>query len=535
MDSDESRHVDAFIGKLTRRQVLQGAAAVGGAFALGPVIAACGGGSSSSTSDVGGGGGPKKGGSLKVALTNGSVKDTLDPHIPSSEADTAYNFAMFDGLCQYDNDYRIVNALAEEITPNADDTEWMVRLKPDVVFHDGKPLTADDVVYSFERILDPKDPKGAADQLLNLSPGGTTKVDNKTVKFTLDAPNAVLLDAFGSFRTRIVPVNFDPKKPIGTGPFKLKSYRPGEQAVFGPNTDFWGEGPYVDELTLLIVVDNTARVNSLLGGSVEMIAGLPRAQAGTVEAASAYKVLRSETGAWDPFTMRIDQKPFDDVRVRQAFRLIVDRKQMIELAYAGYGSLGNDMCGRYDLGYPKDLPQREQDLEKAKFLLKEAGYEGLSIELVTSDGIGADVVAAAQVFAEQAKGAGVKVNIKKVDSGVFYGQDYLTYTFAQDYWNTRNYLMQAALGEFPRAPLNETHWKNDKWLAIVQEAFRTVDETKRNKLVSDALTIEYDEGASILWAFRDLLDGYSGKLGGVKPDKSGSALGSYRFNVVYFK
>jgi len=143
--------------------------------------------------------------------------------------------------------------------------------------------------------------------------------------------------------------------------------------------------------------------------------------------------------------------------------------------------------------------------------------------------------AAAQVFAEQAKGAGVKVNIKKVDSGVFYGQDYLTYTFAQDYWNTRNYLMQAALGEFPRAPLNETHWKNDKWLAIVQEAFRTVDETKRNKLVSDALTIEYDEGASILWAFRDLLDGYSGKLGGVKPDKSGSALGSYRFNVVYFK
>ncbi len=208
--------------------------------------------------------------------------------------------------------------------------------------------------------------------------------------------------------------------------------------------------------------------------------------------------------------MRIDVKPFDDVRVRQAFRLIVDRQQMIDQAYSGLGAVANDMYARFDAGTP-DLPQREQDIEQAKSLLKEAGYDGdLTVELVTSEGaLGGDEVAAAQVFAEQAKAAGVTVKLKKVDAGVFYGEDYLTWPFAQDFWATRSFLAQASQGTMPDAPYNETHWENAEWLSLVQQAFKTVDDAERNALIAQAQEIEYNEGGYIVWSWRNQIDAYS--------------------------
>ncbi len=250
---------------------------------------------------------------------------------------------------------------------------------------------------------------------------------------------------------------------------------------------------------------------------------------------NANNVLNARTGAWQPFTMRIDVKPFDDVRVRQAFRLIVARPAMIEQAYDGYGWVGNDMYAPFDPGTPTNLPQRQQDLAQAKALLKAAGYDNdLTVTLTTSTAVGGSAVAAAQVLAEQAKGAGVTVNVNNVDPSIFYGSQYLTWPFAQDFWYTRNYLAQANQGTMPTAPFNETHWKNAQWLKLVQQAFRTVDMARRNELVSAAQTIEYDEGGLIIWSFNNQVDGYSKKLGGVVPDKGGEPLSSFHFNKFYF-
>ena len=165
------------------------------------------------------------------------------------------------------------------------------------------------------------------------------------------------------------------------------------------------------------------------------------------------------------------------MRVRQAFRLIVDRQQMIDQAYSGLGVVANDMYGRFDAGTP-DLEQRVQDIEQAKSLLKQAGYDNnLTVELVTSaEALGGDEVAAAQVFAEQAKAAGVTVNIKKTDSATFYGKDYLSWPFAQDFWATRGFLQQASQGTMADAPYNETHWKNAEWASLVDQAWKTVDD-----------------------------------------------------------
>jgi len=528
--------VDAFVNnhRVTRRGVLQGAAAVGALAALGPVASACGSSSSSSSASPSAAASPKKGGSLKVGIIGGSAKDTADPHTASYEPDIAIQYQLYDGLTGFDLNSQVVNHMAESLTPNADATVWTCKLKSGLTWHDGKPVTADDVVYSFQRILDPKNPKTAASGLVGLTPKGVVKVDNLTVELRLDQPNAVIPEGLAFRGSQVVPLNFDPQKPIGCGPFKLTGFNPGQQFTFAPFASFWAGAPHVDDLTIIEFADDTARVNALSSGQVQAISTLPASQVKVIQATSGLKVLNSETGAWRPFTIRIDVKPFSDVRVRQAFRLIVDRKQMIEQAYAGLGAVGNDMYARYDKGTP-NLPQRQQDLQQAKSLLSQAGYSGLTVELVTSAGaLGADEVAAAQVFAEQAKGAGVTVNVKKVDAGVFYGNQYLSWPFAQDFWYTRGYLLQAAQATMPGAPYNETHWKNDKWLAIVNQAYATADETKRNELIGQAQTIEFNEGGFIIWAWRNQVDAYSAKISGLVPDTLGVPLTTFDFKNVYF-
>lgn len=521
--------------RLTRRNVLK-YAALGGAFAVaGPLAAACGssGGTSASTSPSAAGG--KKGGSLRVGIVGGSAKERLDGQVALTEPETCITFQLYDALLGWDKDYQQVSLLAEEVTPNTDATVWTVKLRQDAMFSDGKPVTADDVVYSFKRIIDPKDPKRGAGGLSNLPMSGIRKVNASTVEFHLDSPNSVLTDELAAYTNCILPVDFDPKNPIGSGPFKLKTFSAGQQIVFEPNTNYFGQVPWVDELTVIEFADTTARVNALLGGSVEAISQLPTSQVNVVKGSSGMNVLDAKTGAWQPFTMRIDQKPFDDVRVRQAFRLIVDREAMIQQAFAGIGFVGNDMYSPFDPGYPSDLAQRAQDLEQAKSLLKQAGYNGdLQVTLTTSDAVGSSAVAAAQVFAEQAKGAAVTVSVNKVDPSVFYGDQYLKWTFAQDFWYTRSYLSQAGVGTMPGAAYNETHWQNAQWLAIVKEAMATGDATKRDELVGEAEKIEYEQGGLIVWAFNDQVDAYSAKLGGVVPNKSGVPLSSFHFNEFYF-
>jgi len=524
--------------RVTRRQVLKGALAVGAAAGLGPVISACGGdggggegaGGASPTS----GGNPKKGGVLRSGIVGGSAKDTLDPHVAINEPENANGFQLYNRLIEYTPDQKLENVLAESVESNADATVWTVRLKPDIVYSDGKPVTADDVVFSFNRIIDPDAPKGGASALAMLTPSGIRKVDDRTVQFTLETPNAVFPEALAYRENTIVRQDIDVKNPVGTGPFKVKSFAPGEQTVYVPNENYFGEGPYVDELQIIQFADPTARVNALLSGVIDHCDQVASGQLAAVQGTDGYAIWETRSGGWIPFTMRIDQKPFDDVRVRQAFRLIADRQQMVDQAFAGYGWVGNDMYAPYDTGYPSDLPQREQDLDQAKSLLKQAGYDGLSVELVTSTAVGNGGVEAAQVFAEQAKGAGVTVAVNKVDPGVFYGEDYLKWTFAMDFWGTRNYLPQTTVGTLPTAPYNETHWENAEWLAIVEEAFRTPDDGRRNELVAQASKIEHEEGGLIVWSFNQLLDAHSEKLQGLVHDVASMTAMGFRYRLCHF-
>jgi len=522
---------------ITRRSLLKGAAAVGGAFALGPAIAACGGdsGGSSSGGDTGNGT-PVKGGTFKVGLPGGQGKDTADPHIAPFVPDDAINWMMYEGLAQYSPDYKPELLLAEEITPNADATVWTVRLKPDIPWQNGNTVSADDVVFTFQRICDPKNPLDGASAMGGLKPENVKKVDDLTVTFTYDDPFVLFAtDAVTQRLVHIVPADFDPKNPVGCGPFQLVDFKPGDEFTFAGFKDYHGGAPYLDEVVMIQFPEETARVNAFTSGTVEAIAELPHTQMAAIESQGLVP-LNAKSGGWQPYCMRIDVKPFSDVRVRQAFRLIVDRQQVLDNAFNGIGWIANDIYSPFDQGYPNNLPQREQDLEQAKSLLKQAGYSDLAVELDTSEAIGAGAVASAQVFAENAKGAGVSVKVNKLDGGVFYGDDYLSWPFSMDFWGLRNYIQQSLSGSTPDAPYNETHWKNDKWYSLLQEALRTVDDDQRNALVAECANIDYEEGGYVIPTFKNQLDAYSDKVKGiVTDDVMGIPLGRWRFHEVYLE
>ena len=479
----------------------------------------------------------RTGGVLRIGATGGGAKDTIDAHLPTTDPDIMRQWNMYESLAVRSPDFSQLEMLvAESIEATGSKPDaWTVRLKDGIEFHNGKTVGADDVIFSLKRITDPKDPKTGNSSLSYIDRDNLKKVDERTVRIPLKLTNAAFPDDLGQYFNAIVPTDYDPKKPVGTGPFKYQSFTPGQRSVFVKNPNYWQSGkPYADQLVIIDFTDDTARVNALLGGQVEAINNLPAGQVAAIRSNPNMRVLNSPTGAWQPFTMRIDAAPFDDVKVRQAMRLLVDRKQMVQQVLSGFGSVANDLYARYDPMYASDLPQRNQDLEQAKSLLKSAGKEGLTVELVTSP-VFNGVVEAAQVFAEQAKGAGVNVKVRKVDTGTFYDPDkYLKWPFAQDFWASRVYLAQVAQGDLPNSPFNETHWGKGQFESLINQARGTVDEAKRKEILHQAQQMQYDQGGYIIPYFSNIIDAYSSKVSGFMPAKSGFPFGNYWLKNVGF-
>jgi peptide/nickel transport system substrate-binding protein len=522
---------------ITRRDALRGALAGGVLLGAGGVLAGCGSedvdvptrnSGATSLEDV------RRGGSLRVGVQGGGADDSIDAHIPATIPDISRVFQLYEPLADRDikSDFELV--LAESIEPEKGARAWTIRLKPGITFHNGKPVTADDVLFSLGRIIDPKDPKTGAASISYIDLDRSRKLDKRTVRFQLKFANVGFPDDLGQYFNSIVPTDYDPKKPVGTGPFMFDSFQAGQRSVFKKFPDYWRDGvPRVDEVTIIDFPEDTPRVNALLSGQVDAITNLPSGQIAQVKSNDQFKVLISETGGWQPFTMRVDQAPFKDVKVRQAMRLLVDREQMISQVLSGQGRAANDLYSPYDPAYNNDLPQRKQDLDQAKSLLKQAGQSDLRVELVTSP-VFQGIVEAAQVIAEQAKGAGVTIKVRKVDTGTFYGDNYLSWTFAQDFWATRTYLSQVAQGSLPDSPYNETHWKDPEFLELIAQARAELDDAKRTELLKAAQKIEWERGGLIVWSFSNQIDAYNTTVGGFEPAKSGFPLTNYGFGRVGF-
>ena len=275
--------------------------------------------------------------------------------------------------------------LALEWTHNKDATVWEVKLRPGVTFHNGKTFGAEDVIWSIQQMAGKT--SAALPFVSGIKLGELKAVNKLTVRIPLKAADADLSGNFTYYNTWIVPKGQtakDYKKPIGTGPFMAQSFTPGRQSVFTKNPNYWVKGkPYVDSLKITSIDDNTARLNALLSGQIDAMAQLPTQQAKAHEATGDIQVLVAPSPQAMMFYMDTTKAPFNDPRVTLAIKLIADRKALVESAISGYGTVGNDIFGAGLPFYDKSLPQRVQDIDKAKSLLKAAGQSDLKVAAAT--------------------------------------------------------------------------------------------------------------------------------------------------------
>ncbi len=526
--------------EVSRRQLFAGAASLA---AVGGLAAACGSSSSSpGTTPAAGTGQPKRGGNFRLGVTGGGSKDIMDGQNIITKPDQARLVSAFETLLLFNENYQLTtNGLAESYTQD-NPKQYTIHLRKGIEFQNGKTMTADDVIYSFQRIGTKGNGLTGYAATATMDIAGMKKLDKYTVRLPLKTPDSTVPQTLGSYTFTVVPVGYKayPHPQIGTGAYKLKSFTPGAQSVHERNPNYWRSGePYFDTVTITDFSDSTAQVNGLLGGQIDAMTDLPPSQVKVVQA-RGLAALVSKTGGWLPLCMAIDLPPFNDVRVRQAMRLIVDRPTMLTQVASGYGFIGNDLYAPFDPGYlhPPQAPQRHQDIAQAKSLLKAAGHANLSVDLHTTNGA-AGMVETATVFANQATAAGVKVNV--INDPNYYGNQYLKLAFSIDFWGTRAYLNQVQQGSLPNSPYNETHWPpksgtGSNFGLLYSQALATTDAAKRIQIEHEMQTIEYDIGGYIIPFFGGLIDGYSAKVKGLKPSKGTLNLDSFGhgYRTIWF-
>jgi peptide/nickel transport system substrate-binding protein len=500
---------------VSRRTFLHRAASAGLLVGAGAGLAACGRQASPSSAAASK---PRRGGRLRIGMVGAGNQESLNP---SAAAYTLINLAMatavYDSLITVTAGLRLAPGLAASWTPNQSMTEWTFDLRPGVTWHDGKPFTAKDVIYSLRWMASPGN--GLAQLVANVDLPGIRKVGASKVVVPLKTPDLLFPHTIADGYI-VQDGEKDFVHPMGTGPFIFQSLIQGQHSVFRRNPHYWDHGkPYVDELIIYSLADDTARLNALLSGQTDVMAQMPFAQAKT-SLSSGFHLLRSPGLTAYAFYMAVDKPPFTDVRVRQALRLLADRQQLIDVALDGFGTVANDLYGKGLEFYDSGLPQHHRDVAQARSLLRQAGYgSGLTLRLQTSD-IAPGTVAAATLFQQQAAAGGVTINVSQVNPSAYFNPTelYLKMPFAQTFWagfDTLENLYQYAL--LPGAAGNESHWDSKDTTGLIRAASSARSPAAAGRAWAAVQQQQWSDGGYIWWANADNLDAASDRVAGITP------------------
>lgn len=454
------------------------------------------------------------GGTLKTAWVGGGTAETIDPTTWLTLLELARISAVFDRLTLLDEAGEPQLMLAESVERNADATVWTVRLRPDVTFHDGSPLTAEDVLYSFRSSME----RGyfAPTNFSVIDMEKSRVVDDLTVEFVLKAANAefdrIVADASASI-IKAGTTDFS-EQIIGTGPYKMVEWVPGVRTDLVRNEDYWGDPVPLDRLEIIEINDETARINALMSGQVDMAVNIPPYFADQLEAAPGFSVAYGSGSVAPPIYMRQDTPPFDNVAVRQALRLAIDRQKCVDVALDGRGEVGNDLFGPSFTSYAEDIPQRQYDPEKARALLDEAGIGELSVELVTAPGVG--MLECAAVFKESAKAADIDITLRQISAADLYNPEsiYLQVPFGTTEWKGVSFQEVARTALLQTSYANETANNDPEFDAGFAAAEATLDEGARNAKFAELQRDLWDEGGYIVWGIQQPVTAFSDRVGG---------------------
>ncbi len=475
---------------------------------------------------------PRRGGRLRLGIIDGDQAGNLDVHKPAGTGSVIRGFALYSKLWEWTPDMTPTLALAEEAEVSPDATHWTLRLRPGLEFHHGKTISADDVVFSILRLTDPELASPYAGLVSAVDRSRVVKLDDRTVRvhFKEGRGFVPLPDTWVNFGG-IVPTDYHPvTNPVGAGPYRLKEFLPGRRSLFVRFDNYFKPGqPYADEIEIIDFKDQTSRLAALQNGQIDLANAISPEHVPLLERDPRAAVLVSETYGWQSFDMNLSKPPFDDIRVRQAFRLLADREDLVKRALNGQGRIANDLYSPQDPAFNHDIPQRRQDLEQARALLKAAGQENLTVDLIAS----AAGTNAALVFAEQARRVGVTLNVKKVDAATFGSPQRLQWPISTGGTLGQSFLSTALHIDAPSAVSNKTQFYDGRFGELFAQALAQPDLSLRRPLIHEAQQIQHERGGLLIWGFANTLDGISRRVGGAEAEHS--HFPTWRFDKLWLR
>ncbi|MFM0153807.1 ABC transporter substrate-binding protein [Paraburkholderia sediminicola] len=458
---------------------------------------------------------PKQGGKIRVATQSASAADTLDPAKGALGTDYVRGFMFYNCLTELDSHLGAKMALATSLDTK-DATVWVAKLRSGVQFHDGKALAPADVVYSIMRHKDPataSKAKTLADQIKEVKATGPNEVT-----ITLEGPNADLPVILATSHFQIIKDGTrDFKTAVGTGPFKVKEFSPGVRTVGVKNEKYWKPGlPHLDEVELIGIGDESARVNALLSGDVQLINSVSPRSTAQIKGAGGFTVLETKTGEYTDLIVRDEGGITGNDDFRRGMMYLQDREQMRRAIFQGYGAIGNDQpidpTNKY---YLAGLPQRTFDPDKAKFHFQKAKVGSAPIQIFASPAAEGSVEMA--MFLQQvAPQAGLNLQVSRVPADGYWSNHWMKHPLGFGSVNARP-SADVIFTQFFKsdAPWNEANWKSPKFDQMLLAARGEPDDAKRKKIYGDMQVLVHETGGIGIPLFQSSLDAYTAKLKGL--------------------
>ena len=459
---------------------------------------------------------PKKGGIFKAAVGHGQTTDSLDPATWSNGFTAPFGKSMMGAaLAQINSKNEVVPHVAESFEPADGAKKWIFKIRKGITFHDGRTLSADDVVNTLHYHIgaDSKSPaKSVLSSITNVKADGPD-----TVIFELSGGNADFPFLLTDYHLSIYPSKdgkIDWSAGIGAGPYTLKSFEPGVKVVGERNPNYFTD-TWFDGFEVLSIVDTAARTNAYLSGEVHYI---DRADLKTIDMLkSAPETEIYNEGGFAHYTapMHCDVAPFNDVNVRQAIKFAINRQELVDKILFGYGTPGNDNPLSVRMKYAiNPEPVYSYDPDRAKSLLKKAGMENLRVDFSVSDAAFPGGVDTGLLIKEQAIKAGIDINVIREPNDSYWDNVWLKKPWALCYWTGRPVAdMFLSISLAADAAWNDTHWKNPRFNELLLAARAETDETKRAAQYAECQQLVHDDGGQVVMMFNNVLGALSTKIG----------------------
>jgi len=464
----------------------------------------------------------KYGGTMRLGMA--AEHSTFDPPLGAHSADLNVIDQCYEQLLVHNPDYTYQPVLAESWDSNDDLTEWTFYLRKGVKFHHGKEMKAEDVVYSFDRLVEVESP--GAGQLSMVE--DVVVIDDYTVRFDLESGSAFFPDNIALvYHFKILPSDIDPARfaneTIGTGPFIMTENIVGERTTFKKNPDYWWKGlPYLDEVIFIMLPDPQSRLEALKAGAVDYHRYMPLTEVADIDAHPDLRASVVSSSSYILMAMNVTEPPFDNKLVRQAIQAVTDREAINQAALLGKGAIGRDHpIPPFDPHFNAEAKPPDYNPELAKSLLEQAGYpDGIDITLYTSTNPGAPMLEMATVMKEKAAAGGIRIDLQVMPEATYWSEVWLVKPFFTSYWAGRTPDAALSISVSSESDWQESNYVNPRVEELIILARTQVNLKDRQKTYGELQEILIEDVPRLIPVFQLVINGMHNKVQGLESEPS---------------